>query len=533
MAWTITPDIEGCCERLEIVEQDSGVPVATLPAGATQTLVRCELLPSQQGTLCLVCVAPSGERRTLGCCAYECTEPPPCTAELRCEPTTDGFAVEWTLSRESCCEELEIRDRDTGAVVAVLNESEGRVEVPCDVVPGVRGTLCLVCVSPEGLRRPVACCAYACPENACAGDLACRATANGLEFQWSVTPDASACCDRFEIRDSAYGTTLWTGSSGLTSTTLPWAILSGGTACLVCVTFDGIVRVVGCCQYVVPNDECSADVVCRETSVGIEIAWSISPSLEECCQELLLVDTATQVVLASPAVGESVAEIPCDALPASQGEICLVCVDGNGVRRALACCVYECSHSRVTCRPDGDSVLVEWSVPPPLAARCQGFYITSTDPLAIIILAKADDRALSISCGQLWPRAEIVVTCVLDGASVRLGSCEYDCDFTDCTGAARGLVPGDINVDGRVNIADAVLLLNWLFGRGGELLPECLQDPLGDTRRALFDWNGDDSVNIADAVAELLFLFSGGLPHASGKDCTCVLATTCFETCTP
>ena len=75
-------------------------------------------------------------------------------------------------------------------------------------------------------------------------------------------------------------------------------------------------------------------------------------------------------------------------------------------------------------------------------------------------------------------------------------------------GIDENAVTYDCNSDGRVNIADAVCMLNWLFLGGPE--PGC-QDAM--------NFNGDGRLNIADAISGLNFLFLGGPPPAEGVGC--------------
>ena len=58
---------------------------------------------------------------------------------------------------------------------------------------------------------------------------------------------------------------------------------------------------------------------------------------------------------------------------------------------------------------------------------------------------------------------------------------------------------GDCNGDGKVDIADAVCILDWLFAGG---------DALGCV--AATNTNGDGAANIADTTYLLNHLFSGG-----------------------
>ena len=76
-------------------------------------------------------------------------------------------------------------------------------------------------------------------------------------------------------------------------------------------------------------------------------------------------------------------------------------------------------------------------------------------------------------------------------------------------GSAPRFVRGDANGDGKLNIADAGYLLNWLFP-GGPGLP-C---------SAASNTNGADLVDISDASYLLSFLFAGGpSPVAPFPDC--------------
>ena len=58
---------------------------------------------------------------------------------------------------------------------------------------------------------------------------------------------------------------------------------------------------------------------------------------------------------------------------------------------------------------------------------------------------------------------------------------------------------GDCNDDGKVNISDAVWILNWLFRGGAE--PGCA---------AAANANGDGEVSLSDPVALLSYLFLAG-----------------------
>ena len=73
----------------------------------------------------------------------------------------------------------------------------------------------------------------------------------------------------------------------------------------------------------------------------------------------------------------------------------------------------------------------------------------------------------------------------------------------------QNYIKGDVNQDGLVNIADAIFLLNHLFGQGS--VPSCFKAA---------DINRDCMVNIADAIFLLNFLFTQGpRPNPPFPDC--------------
>ncbi len=90
-----------------------------------------------------------------------------------------------------------------------------------------------------------------------------------------------------------------------------------------------------------------------------------------------------------------------------------------------------------------------------------------------------------------------------------------------------GQIPGDINQDRTIDIADAVGLLGVLFL--GEGTFPCATDEAND---ALLDWNGGgDGPAIDDALGVLNYLFSGGPAHVLGE--ACVAIPDCPVACTP
>ncbi len=76
------------------------------------------------------------------------------------------------------------------------------------------------------------------------------------------------------------------------------------------------------------------------------------------------------------------------------------------------------------------------------------------------------------------------------------------------SGTSNNAVTYDCNTDGRINIADAQCMLNWLF-LGGPA-PGC---------RDAMDFNGDVRLNIADGISGLNYLFLGGPGPVAGRGC--------------
>lgn len=64
-----------------------------------------------------------------------------------------------------------------------------------------------------------------------------------------------------------------------------------------------------------------------------------------------------------------------------------------------------------------------------------------------------------------------------------------------------GATAGDLTGDGKVNIADVVFLIDYLFKQGPPPIPP-----------ELADFNRDGAVNSADVVYLIDYLFKGGVP---------------------
>ncbi len=79
--------------------------------------------------------------------------------------------------------------------------------------------------------------------------------------------------------------------------------------------------------------------------------------------------------------------------------------------------------------------------------------------------------------------------------------------------------PGDGNQDGRLDISDAVHLLNFLFQGTVARLPCGDGSPEWPGNIQLLDSNGDLKTDLSDAIRVLGFLFDGAPPPPLGRDC--------------
>jgi len=139
---------------------------------------------------------------------------------------------------------------------------------------------------------------------------------------------------------------------------------------------------------------------------------------------------------------------------------------------------------------------------------------TSGDPFHFAVIGDyAVNQDIAISSGErkvfsgLWDGLaygfeDIRKDNVAVVAAVYDGSSGYVDDSVMAVFAVETeFVRGNVNADGKIDIADAVFVLGYLFGGAGE--PPCLDAA---------DANDDGSVNVADAIAVLSHLFGGAGP---------------------
>ena len=102
------------------------------------------------------------------------------------------------------------------------------------------------------------------------------------------------------------------------------------------------------------------------------------------------------------------------------------------------------------------------------------------------------------------------------------------CIFVTSSESEIHFIRGDVNLDGRVDIADAIYLLSYLFGSQNTKL-NCMDSA---------DANDDGKIDIADAIRILAYLFSGiplqppsptpgSDPTEDDLDCSCYPQSMC------
>ena len=241
--WNSIP--EECCARF-IVRIDGQV-VGVLPAGNTEFRIPCVDLPVSAGEVCVTCVAPNGEEVDRACCDFECPDDPcPPLEILRCRVIDGVLHLGWSPIPEACCERIIIRMQG-GEDIAILPGSATSISIPCEELPAESGTICVVCVAPNG-DETRACCEYSCQEDCPPVKiLRCERTDGGhLSLVWEQMPEG--CCERIFIRVNGQDIASLPGDAtefGIACEELPE---ESGTICVVCRAPDGT-ETEACCEY--------------------------------------------------------------------------------------------------------------------------------------------------------------------------------------------------------------------------------------------------------------------------------------------
>ncbi|MEM7261744.1 MAG: dockerin type I domain-containing protein [Planctomycetota bacterium] len=89
-------------------------------------------------------------------------------------------------------------------------------------------------------------------------------------------------------------------------------------------------------------------------------------------------------------------------------------------------------------------------------------------------------------------------------------------------GTESQFIRGDVNIDGDVDIADPVALLQWMFIPGGGSPPECADSA---------DANDDGAIDMADVIYSLSAQFVAGAPPIPAPNTCGIDATPDLLTC--
>ncbi len=97
--------------------------------------------------------------------------------------------------------------------------------------------------------------------------------------------------------------------------------------------------------------------------------------------------------------------------------------------------------------------------------------------------------------------------------------------------SSHGQVPGDSNQDGKLNVADVIHLLGFLFQGGDARLP-CGRGGVADAPNLLLlNSNGDFAIDAADAIYNITYIFLNGAPPVLGVQCIAIPG--CPDACSP
>ncbi len=376
------------------------------------------------------------------------TCPQPEVVDLRCATTPNGVTLYWnTLPRQCDCEKIEIRDA-TGAVIMTLPGNTTSVSIPCERLPAPSGTLCVVCIGPDG-RETRACCDYSC-DGCLPIDIArCSVDANGkLVVVWNSPRDG--CCERIVVRETRTDTILRVLPGTATGVAIDCSELPvlTGEICIECVDSNGQVVSSACCRFACPPRQCPplANLTCRPVSPdqgGPAVIVSWDPVDPLCCTRIRIVDANGNVLVVLPPTATS-AIIPCDQLSGLSGTLCVQCVRVDPVNGALEvvseqCCEYTCPVECppleiVKCEPLDDpdlgpAIAVGWN---PIPAGCcdQLRVFVNGNPVAAL---PPDATSVVIPCSDNLPDAgQICIRCFKDGEVVDEACCQYRCPPPEC-----------------------------------------------------------------------------------------------------
>jgi hypothetical protein len=135
-------------------------------------------------------------------------------------------------------------------------------------------------------------------------------------------------------------------------------------------------------------------------------------------------------------------------------------------------------------------------------------FTESCGPTPVCPVLTVDCAAIQVQCQQVF------------GTTINQFNTPLEVLCAPCD--VRTQVPGDCNGDGGVELSDAICFLGHLF----LATPQSLTCGDGRTthpsNKALLDWNGDARLDIADPISSLTWLFNGGPGHILGHQCAAI-----------
>ena len=180
--WPAPP--ENCCTEIQLIGFDSAgnelsTPLAVTPGGSCDFKIFCDELVARTGTtggkICVRCIGPDGSIVSEDCCSWDCPGSDcPRDYSLDCQFDTAGqqLTMSWAPTPPpGCCDNIQIRDQGTNAVVATLPGTASSITLSCDEIiartGSSSGVLCVYCVDNVAgavKEMQIGCCEYECEE---------------------------------------------------------------------------------------------------------------------------------------------------------------------------------------------------------------------------------------------------------------------------------------------------------------------------------------------------------------------------------
>ena len=388
---------------------------------------------------------------------------PPLDVKCFFDVESHEIHISWANVSPECCEKYRVED-GTGKILvseyvndpAKTGNSSHRFS--CDELEALRGTLCVVCIAPDGMERRE-CCDYTC-DDPCPKQyrIDCDYSDPNLavRIKWAPTPPAD-CCERIIVGapDTADPTRPGVilanlpGTASEISVTCTEIHAAGlplfGTLCVWCEDGMGLngaktLTLMGCCDYSC-RDCPDPGILCTTTNDGVVFSWNANVP-PDCCESFLLrvPSNPPQVLATLPNLGTvTTATVNCESLKIATGQtsgvVCLVCVAPDGSETEV-CCDWSCPDP---CDPEpvqilrcelnaADNLELLWNQ----HSRdcCDKFLVTVNGLVAVTAGAGATTASIADFCKLYGPGVhEICVICIDPdtGAPVSKDCCKIEC----------------------------------------------------------------------------------------------------------